>query len=212
MWVSNYLLYFQDVVLCERLVIHQVMTYYSRRLSWKLRVSYLQYQNDTIHKYFFKDEAVSNGESHSTSTSWALAFQIHGSFIHIVYDSSNLDHQYRSQSAFTSASGLGGSVNLSVLSIIPKVSCLFPFFNKLFKKLLFVEYPSFGDEGIQIIILLGYRLRSWFTSSYCFCMVLPWKRRESNVGRRWYQWKSSHNLLFGVPLLPNSPEQRKTML
>ena len=74
------------------------------------------------------------------------------------------------------------------------------------KKLLFVEYPSLGDEGIQRTLLLSYRLRGWFTSSYCFCLALSWKRRESNVGRHWYQWDSH---LFGVLLHPGSSEQRK---
>ena len=32
---------------------------------------------------------------------------------------------------------------------------------------------SFGDEGIQKVLLLGYRFCSWFSG---------------NVGRRWYQW------------------------
>ena len=34
-----------------------------------------------------------------------------------------------------------------------------------------------SDDGIQRILLLRYRFCGWFTSSYCFCLVLQWKRR-----------------------------------
>ena len=119
------------------------------------------------------------------------------SFIHISYDSNNPDHRYRSQSMFISASGVRW-LRVSFSNILFKVSCLFPFLrglSMLFKKLLFVEYPIFGDEGIQRILLLGYRLCGWFTSSYRLCLVLPWKRRGSNVGRRWYQWALSQSYI-----------------
>ena len=75
-------------------------------------------------------------------------------------------------------------LNGSFSIILPKVSCSFPFLkslNMLLKKLLFVEYLSFRDEGIQTILLLGYRFCGcqWFTSSCCFWSVLSWKRSES---------------------------------
>ena len=79
----------------------------------------------------------------------------YGSFIHIAYNSSNSDHQYRSQNALTSAleaRRLHGSFRI----ILPKVSSLFPFFKSLstlFKKLLLLEYPSFGDEKILLTAL-----------------------------------------------------------
>ena len=77
----------------------------------------------------------------------------YGFFIHIAYDSSNSDHQY--QNALTSAleaRRLHGSFRI----ILPKVSSLFPFFKNLstlFKKLLLLEYPSFGDEKILLTAL-----------------------------------------------------------
>ena len=82
--------------------------------------------------------------SPTSTTSWTFVF------LHIGYDSSNPgpDHQY-SQNEFTSASGarrLRGSFNI----IRHKVSCLVSFFKSLsmLLKLLLVEYPRFGDEGI----------------------------------------------------------------
>ena len=76
---------------------------------------------------------------------------VYGSFVHIAYKSSNLDHHYRPQNVLASASGARR---------LPWVSQLYPteselflsFFKSLstlffFKKHLLVEYPSFGDEG-----------------------------------------------------------------
>ena len=93
-------------------------------------------------------------------------------FIHIAYDSSNPAHQHQSQKRVYLI-GLGGSVGLSLLSYPMWVVCFLS--SKawlLFKNLLFVEYPSFRDEGIQTILLLAYRLCDWFkfTSSYRFCL------------------------------------------
>ena len=100
-------------------------------------------------------------QSHSTSISWALAFP--NSHMVPLSISSNPDHQHRSQNAFTSASG-ARQLHRSFSIILPRVSssCLFPFFqslSKLSKRVLFVEYPSFGDKRIQRILLSGYRLR-----------------------------------------------------
>ena len=71
----------------------------------------------------------------------------------------------------------------------------------LFKNLLFVEYLSFRDEG-------SYCLATDSAAGLRFLIVSVWWYRESNVGRRWYQWESSHNHLFDVLLHPSSSEQR----
>ena len=79
----------------------------------------------------------------------------YGSFIHIAYVSSNSDHQYRSQNALTSALE-ARRLHESFRIILPKVSSLFPFFKSLrtlFRKLLLLEYPSFGDEKILLTAL-----------------------------------------------------------
>ena len=80
------------------------------------------------------------------------------------------------KNTFTSTSG---TRRLSVLVISYQGELFVPFpqsLNILFKNLSFVEYLSFrlGDEGIQTILLLGYRFCGWFTSSYCFYFVLSW--------------------------------------
>ena len=103
-------------------------------------------------------------QSHSTLISWALAFP--NSHMVPLSISSNPDHQHRSQNAFTSASG-ARQLHRSFSIILPRVSssCLFPFFqslSKLFKRVLSVEYPSFGDKRIQRILLSGYRLRGGY--------------------------------------------------
>ena len=100
--------------------------------SWEPRVSVLQDQNDiTIFEKTSGTMLFWMAKSHSTSTtSWALLIPNSRSLIHIAYDSSNPDYQYRSQNTFTSATGakrLRGSFNL----ILPKVSCLFPFLKSL---------------------------------------------------------------------------------
>ena len=94
------------------------------------------------------------------------------------------------KNAFTSTFG-----TRRLRAVISYQSELFvPFSQKLeyvIKKSFICRYLSFRDEGIQMILLLGCRFCGWFTSSYCFCFVLSWKRRESNVVRGWYQWDFS---------------------
>ena len=114
---------------------------------------------------FFRNKAVSDGAisfylDHIVRT--RVSKFTYGSFIHVAYDPSNPDHQYRSHRVFISASGarrLLGSFSI----ILPKVSCFLPLLKKFEYVLLFVEYPSFGDKGIQTILLLGFRDCSWFT-------------------------------------------------
>ena len=128
------------------------------------------------------------------------------SFIHITYNSSNPDHRYRSQIAFTSATGarpLHGSFNVN----IPRVVCSLSSRGLLLKK-NYLWNTQVSDDGI---LLLGYRFCGWFTSSYCFCLVLPWKRRTP----MWADVDTSESPLTIIYLSSFSiqvPEQRKTML
>ena len=170
-------------MLCERLVIHQVMTYLLPSFVLKTAckcslISKRHYYSQTL----LQKRSCIGWPNLITSTTRVSKFD---SFIHIAYDSINPDTNIDLKTCSPLLLGLGGSVGLSVLSYL-KWS-LFPSFKSLsFEKLFFVEYLSFRDEGIQTILLLGYRFCSWFTGSYCFCLVLSWKRRESNVGRHWY--------------------------
>ena len=81
----------------------------------------------------------------------------YGNFCSIPYDPNDPDHILRYHSVYTTVSGeerLSGFFDI----ILPKVSCLFSFLKSmLFKKnFLFVEYPSFGDEGIQNGLFSGF--------------------------------------------------------
>ena len=121
------------------------------------------------------------------------------SFIHITYNSSNPDHQYRSQIAFTSATGarpFHGSFNV----IIPRVVCSFSSKGLLFFLKLFMEYSSFWRwnliTGLQILRLVYEFL--------LFLFGVTVETSHSNVGRRWYQWESSHNHLFVVLFYPGT--------
>ena len=167
------ILYLQHVVLCERLVIHQVMTYLLPLFVLKKpHVSVLQYQNDTtIRKHFFWTEAVSDDPIlFYLDHSWALAFpnSIPLSILHTTRVTQKpLSISNRVHLCFC---GLGGSVGLSVLSYLKWVLCSLP--SKAwvsFEKLFLVEYLSFRDEGIQTILLLGYRFSVWFTYCFCWC-------------------------------------------
>ena len=164
---------------------------------------FFQDQNDTAIQWnFFRSKAVSDG---------AISFYLHhivrtrvskftyGTFCHIPYDPNNPDHQSLSHNVYTDDSGeivISGFFDI----ILSKVSCLFPFSKRILLKNLFKEHPSFGDEGIQRILFHIFKMCSWskFPSWLYFCLVLPWKRRDSKVDRRWYQWESSHNHLFSL--------------
>ena len=97
--------------------------------------------------------------------------------------------------------GLRGSLIFSISSY-PKLVIFFviPFLKCVLFFILsyFVEYPSFRGEGIQKTLSHGFRFYIWFPSSSFFSLVLPWKRRDSNVERRWYWWSSFHSSLFGI--------------
>ena len=100
------------------------------------------FNTKTIHKHFFRNEAVS----------------------------SNPDTIIDLESRSPLLLGLGGSVSLLVLSYLKWVVCSLP--SKAwvsFEKLFLVEYLSFRDEGIQTILLLGYRFSVWFTYCFCWC-------------------------------------------
>ena len=133
------------------------------------------------HENFFRNKALSDGVFSST-TSWGLAFpnshMVPLSISHTTRVTQTINIGLKTR-LLRVCLGLGDSVGLSVLSYSKWVVCSLS--SKawlLFKKLLFVEYLSFRDEGIHTILLLGYRLCSWFkfTSSYRFCLVLVWKR------------------------------------
>ena len=144
-------------------------------------------------------------QSHSTSISWALAFP--NSHMVPLSISSNPDHQHRSQNAFTSASG-ARQLHRSFSIILPRVSssCLFPFFqslSKLFKRVLFVEYPSFGDKRIQRILLSGYRLRGRY--QWVLIQSSIWRPIPSRFPRT-----EEDNVVVFLPL--NSPNNDTTNL
>ena len=150
-------------------------------------------------KNFFRNKAVSDGAisfylDHFVRT--RVSKVTYGVFGGILYNSSDRDHRSRSHKAYTSASGNKRIESFHI--ILPRVSCLIPFLKSmLFESLLFVEYASFGDEGIQKIIFIAFRFCTFPRLQY-FHLVLPWKRRDSHVGRRWYEWETSHNHLFSV--------------
>ena len=145
-----------------------------------------------LKKNFFRNKAVSDGAisfylDHFVRT--RVSKVAYGSFYHAKYDPSDPDHISRSHKVHIDASGakrIRGSFGI----ILPKVSCL-PLSSKVC--FLFVEYPSFGDERIQTILSQAFWFCSPFSSSYWFCLVLPWKRCDSKVERRWYEWEPSHN-------------------
>ena len=78
----------------------------------------------TIQMNFYRNKAVSDGAisfylDHLVNT--RVSKLTYGSFIHVAYDASNPDHQYRSHRVFTSASGakrLLGAFSI----ILPRVS------------------------------------------------------------------------------------------
>ena len=75
----------------------------------------------------------------------------YGSFFHPKYNPSDPDHKSQSHKVYTAISGEEHLRDFFYISL-PKVSCLITFLESmLFRNFLFVEYPSFGDEGIQKI-------------------------------------------------------------
>ena len=135
-----------------------------------------------LKKNFFRNKAVSNGAisfylDHFVRT--RVSKFAYGSFYSVQYDPSDPDHISRSHKVRIGTSGakaISGSFGI----ILPKVSCL-----SLSSKVcfLFVEYPSFGDEGIQTILSHAIRFCR-LSKSYLLYLVLPWKRRDSQVERR----------------------------
>ena len=126
-----------------------------------------------IRKHFLRNEAISDDSISSPRPLVSTRISKFDSFIYIAYDSSNPDTiiDLKSRSPLLlRARRLRGSFSI----ILHKVSRLFPFFeslSKFLKKLLFVEYLIFGDEGIQTILLRGYGFSVWLT--YCFgCFYL----------------------------------------
>ena len=115
-------------------------------------------------KNFFRTERLRMAQSRSTFTS----------FIHTACDPNNPDHQYQSQNALTSASGVRGSFSF----FLPKVS---GFLKMLFKKLLFAEYPLSETKDFRgsyyWAIDPATGLRVLMVSVWCY---LPCKRRDSN--------------------------------
>ena len=80
-------------------------------------------RNKAFARVVLGDYKLGRGWRGSTSTTVSIRVSFtYRSFIHISYDSSNPDHQYRSQNVFTSTSG---ARRLSIT--LPNVSCLFPF-------------------------------------------------------------------------------------
>ena len=63
---------------------------------------------------------------------------------------------------------------------------------------IFVEYPSFGNAGIQKTLLAWLKFSGCYSLVKFSCFVLPWKRHDPKLGRRWYRWESSHNHVFGA--------------
>ena len=130
-------------------------------------MSVLQDQNDTaIQNNLFRNKAVSDG---------AISFYLdrfvrtrvskvtYGVFVDTKYNPIAPDHRSRFHNVFTSISGIKQIGNFFDI-ILPKVSLLIPFVKSmLLKKLLYVEYPSFGDEGVQKIFFLVFR----------FCILFP---------------------------------------
>ena len=141
-----------------------------------------------LKKNFFRNKAVSDGAilfylDHFVRT--RVAKVTYGVFHGIEYDASASDHRSRSHKVYIGTCG-NERIHDFFSIILPKVSCLIPFLKSmLFEKLLFVEYASFGDEGIPKILSQEFKFCSFFPHySYFFYLVLPWKRRDSKVERR----------------------------
>ena len=77
----------------------------------------------------------------------------YGSLSRVEYNPSDPDHRSRSHKVVTDASGVERILDHFDI-ILPKVSCLLNHFPQKYgiKKFAFVEYPSFGDKGIQKIL------------------------------------------------------------
>ena len=130
-------------------------------------MSILQDQNDTtIQGNLFRNKAVSDGAisfylDHFVRT--RVSKVTYGVFAKDPYDPSDPDHRSRSHRVNTSASGIECIGDVFSI-ILPKVSLLIPFVKSmLLKKLLYVGYPSFGDEGIQKIFFLVFRFCTIFS-------------------------------------------------
>ena len=120
-----------------------------------------------LKKNSFRNKAISDGAisfymDHFVRT--RVSKVTYGNFCSIPYDPSDPDH--RSHTVFTAYSG-EKRVGVFFDIILPKVSGLISFPKRMFfLKKIFVEYPSFGDEGIQNVLLPEVRFFSWFTSCY----------------------------------------------
>ena len=140
-----------------------------------------------VPKDFFRNKAVSDGAisfylDHFVRT--RVSKVTYGTFITKIYDPNAPDHRSRSRKVYTSISGeerIGDFFDI----ILPRVSYLIPFLKSmLFKRPLFVEYPSFGNEGVQKFLFLCFRIYSLCPNFYRVRLVLPWKHRDSKVERR----------------------------
>jgi hypothetical protein len=104
---------------------------------------------------------------HGLILPWSLRENLHskftfGTFCSIKYEPSEPDHRSRSHNVFTSVSGEERIRNYFDI-ILPQVSCLFPFFKSMlfnFKNAI-CRIPSLGDEGVQRILCLAFRLSFW---------------------------------------------------
>ena len=90
-------------------------------------------------------------------------------------------------------------------NILPEVSCLFSFFSlsTSFKKLLLVEYPSFGDEGIQKILYTWLQILQLVSEQY----RQTWVLLQSSIGRpspSRFPRTEEDNLVVSSSLLFNS--------
>ena len=152
-------------------------------------MSVFQDQNDytSIQGNFFRNKAVSDGAisfylDHFVRT--RVSKVTYGVFVSTGYDPSVPDHRSRSHNVYTCNSGVERIGDFFDI-VLPKVSFLIPFLKSmLLKKLLYVEYPNSGDEGIQRILWVHIRFCSSFPSSLSFYLVLPWEHHDSEMERR----------------------------
>ena len=150
----------------ERLVIYQSTwithtPWTGYRSSWKPRVSFLQDQNDiNIQKTSPETKLFRMVRSRSTwTTSWELAFP--KSHMVTCAAPSTTQVTQTTYHDFTILGlvilGIGGSLDISI-SFYPRWAVYFLSSKAChLRKLLFVEYPSFRDAGIQKKLLPGVR-------------------------------------------------------
>ena len=189
----------------ERLVVYQSTwithtPWTGYRSSWKPCVSFLQDQNENaIQKTSSGTKLFRMARSHSTSTtSWELAFPKS----HMVTGVTRFTTQV-TQNTYHGLTIFGPVILERSRSLDISISfyarwVVFSLSSNVCHSKIFVEYPSFGNAGIQKTLLAWLKFSGCYSLVKFSCFVLPWKRHDPKLGRQWYRWESSHNHVFGA--------------